>query len=211
MSTDIKFEIGGRYRNRSGWYEVLEISGDSIQIRYEKDGREQAVDIKTQKRIIENILIEEESISPHNDVSLNRRYFMTLGYISRHGFVEAIIPLKSKNGFDRNYFQIKACHPSSDLPGYYLHTDPFVDKWGVEMRLTFDIPKSISLSDLDFGGPFRPVDSPELGKLRINNNELCYKLLKLGFELGGSQNIQEIEMNIPEGYRLDFRKGLVID
>lgn len=211
MPADIKFEIGGRYRNRFGWYEILEISGDRIHIRYEMDGREQTVDIKTQKRIIGNIFIEEESVSPYNDVSLNRKYFTTLGYISNHGFVEAIIPLKSKNGFDRNYFQIKGHHPSSDLQGYYLHTDPHVDKWGVEMRLTFDIPKAISLSDLNFGGPFMPVDSPESGKLRINNNELCYRLLKIGFELGGNQNVQEIEVNIPERYRIDFRKGSSID
>lgn len=211
MPERLVFEIGGRYRNRIGWYEVLDIKGDQMRIRYELDRREDSVNIRMQTRIIENISMEEERVSPHSTVSQNQRYFTTLGYLSRHGFIEAIIPPKSKNGFDRNYYRIKGRHPSAGLQGYYVHPDPDVDKWGVEMRLTFVIPSSISESDLDFGGPFTPVESPYPNKLRINNNDFCYRLLNIGFDLGENHDAAEILENIPDRHKNDFRNGLSIN
>jgi len=210
MPSEIIFEIGGRYRNRFGWYEVLRINGDQMHIRYELDGREDNVSMAIQKRIVENISREEERVSPHDDISKNQTYFFTLGYICKHGFIEADIPPKSKNGFDRNYHRMKGRYPTSGLPGYYVHPDPDVDKWGVEMRLTFKIPSTISLSDLDFGG-FSPVECPgATNKLRINSNAFCYRLLAMGFELGEHHNISKVETSIPERYRAEFRSGLVI-
>jgi hypothetical protein len=155
--------------------------------------------------------LEEEGVSPYSDASQSQKYFTTLGYLSRHGFIEAIIPPKSKNGFDRNYYRIKGRHPIAGLQGYYVHPDLDVDKWGVEMRLTFDIPNSISESELDFGGPFTPVESPDSRKLRINNNEFCYRLLNIGFELGENHDAGEILENIPERHKNDFRNGLTIN
>jgi hypothetical protein len=210
MPERIAFEIGGRYRNRIGWYEVLDIRGDEMRIRYELNQREDDVSIKTQTRIVENMMREEERVTPHASPSQNQRYFITLGYLSRHSFIEAIIPPKSQAGFDRNYFRIKGRHPSAGLQGYYVHPDLHVDKWGVEMRLTFDIPSSILESDLDFGGPFTPVLSPDPGKLRINNNEFCYRLLGLGFELGENHNATEILANVPQRHKSDFQHGLTI-
>ena len=211
MLERIVFEIGRRYRNRIGWYEVLNIQHEQMRIRYELNGREDDVSVRIQTRILENISLEEERVSPYSDASRNQKYFTTLGYLSRHGFIEAIIPLKSKNGFDRNYYGIKGRHPSTGIQGYYVHTDPDVDKWGVEMRLTFDIPNGISESELDFGGSFTPVESPDPKKLRINNNQFCYKLLNIGFELGENHDGAEILRNIPECHRNDFRNGLTIN
>lgn len=31
------FKIGGRYRNRLGWYEVIGISENNVEIQYEND------------------------------------------------------------------------------------------------------------------------------------------------------------------------------
>lgn len=64
MSNEFKFEVGGRYRNRLGWYEVLGINGDQLRVRYEKDGREDVLSAKLQARIIVNLSREEEFISP---------------------------------------------------------------------------------------------------------------------------------------------------
>jgi len=65
---EINFEIGGRYRNRKGWYEVLDIEGDSIKVRYEMDAEETTLNIEIQKRIILNISQEEAKIKVQEKV-----------------------------------------------------------------------------------------------------------------------------------------------
>jgi hypothetical protein len=210
MSTDgeIRFEVGGRYRNRLGWYQVLDINGTDLKVRYEDDGREDNLPIELQKRIILNISIEESSVTPYTDEDKNKQFFVTMGYLSNNSFIEAIIPPKSQNGFDITFHRIKGRHPDAESEeGYYVHHDSNVDKWGVEMRLTFEIPKKISLNQLDFGSSVRIVESPDYDKKRINNNGLCWKLLSFGFELGARHNLDAIESKVPERYRENYQEG----
>jgi hypothetical protein len=37
MPNEVEFEVGGRYRNRLDWYEVLGINGDQLKVRYENE------------------------------------------------------------------------------------------------------------------------------------------------------------------------------
>jgi hypothetical protein len=205
MPEEIIFEVGGRYRNRLGWYEILNIKENIIEVRYESDGRNDQLDIALQKRIIQNISFEEHRVIPYTDHGRNEKYFRTLGYLSFNCFIEAVIPLKSKAGFDRTFAKIKGRFPQENEQGYYVHNDPAVDKWGVEMRLTF--PKK-DTADMDFGGLYAPVRSPDPEELRINSNELCYHLLNMGFNLGKIHDIERIKANIPDRYRTAFEKGL---
>jgi len=206
MAGQIKFEVGGRYRNRTGWYEVLEIIGNEIKVRYENNGVVENLSIGIQTRIISNITFEEESLSPYKIESNNRQYFKTLGYISQSCMIEAILPSKSVSGFESNYYKIKGHLPQKGS-GYYIHGEN-VKKWGVEMRLTFTIPQSIAIDELDFGGSVTLVKSPEPNMLRINNNEFCYKLLQLGFDLGTKHDTESIKHEIPEHLRSSFEEGL---
>ena len=50
---DHAFEIGGNYRNRRGRYEVIELEGSRMVIRY-SDGDTLEADVKTQWRIWQN-------------------------------------------------------------------------------------------------------------------------------------------------------------
>lgn len=56
---DELFEVGRKYRNRDGRYEVLEINGDKMLIRYD-DGRTQRVTVRIQERIWRNMLADRE-------------------------------------------------------------------------------------------------------------------------------------------------------
>jgi hypothetical protein len=199
------FETGGRYRNRLGWYEVLSINGNILKVRYESDGREDSLDIATQKRIIQNMSLEEQRVIPYADHIRNETYFRTLGCLSVNCFIEAIIPFKSKSGFDKTFMRIKGRIPCRNEQGYYIHNDPSVDKWGIEMRLTFPIRDT---TNLDFGGSYVPVRSPDPTELRINSNELCYHLLSMGFNLGKMHDIKTIRASIPERYRGAFEEGI---
>ncbi len=63
MTKEPYFVAGGRYRNRQGWYEVLEIQGVKMKVRYESDGIEEVLDMETQKRIIDNMVVDERKTS----------------------------------------------------------------------------------------------------------------------------------------------------
>ena len=73
MTEKIKFEVGGRYKNRLGWYKVSEIKKDEIMVRYEKDGRDDNLDIEMQTRIIMNMTWEEERVSAQKNTSSKRK------------------------------------------------------------------------------------------------------------------------------------------
>lgn len=67
MAQQIKFEVGGRYRNRLGWYKVLEIKKNELMVSYEKDGRDDNLDIELQTRITKNMNWEDERLSTQNN------------------------------------------------------------------------------------------------------------------------------------------------
>ncbi len=208
-SEDVHFQVGGRYRNRLGWYEVLDIEGSKMTFCYESDGRKDTSDIALQQRIFFNISAEEEKVTPYDETDYNKQYFKTLGYLTKKGFIEAIIPPKSKDGFDSTYYGIKRQFPQDNQPGYYVH-DQGVDKWGTEMRLTFKIPKTISENELAFGPSVNVRESPNRDELRINKNSLCWYLLEIGFNLGSNHDTNQIKSNIPEKYKENFQKGISI-
>jgi hypothetical protein len=59
MTEEIKFEIGEKYENMKGAFEVLAIRRDSMDIRWE-DGEEISTSIDLQKRIIERMQFEKD-------------------------------------------------------------------------------------------------------------------------------------------------------
>ncbi|MDI7260732.1 MAG: DNA-3-methyladenine glycosylase I [Thermodesulfobacteriota bacterium] len=81
MNSEIQFEIGGRYKNRNGWYEVIEINGDRLHIRCEKDGIEANLGMEMQKRIMANMTLEEKQESPplvQNKINISNESFKEL-------------------------------------------------------------------------------------------------------------------------------------
>lgn len=56
---EIEFEVGGKYENMKGTYEVLSINDDTMQIRWET-GEEAETDIDFQRRIIERMAFEQQ-------------------------------------------------------------------------------------------------------------------------------------------------------
>jgi hypothetical protein len=59
MTEEIKFEVGEKYENMKGAFEVLAIRRDSMDIRWE-DGEEISTPIDLQRRIIERMQFEKE-------------------------------------------------------------------------------------------------------------------------------------------------------
>lgn len=58
----VEFEVGQQYENRKGIYEVLEIQGDAMRIRW-KSGEEVDTTVDMQSRIIDGMQRELEHIT----------------------------------------------------------------------------------------------------------------------------------------------------
>lgn len=204
------FIVGGRYSNRLGEYEVLTILGDEMLIRYD-DGREARVTRSTQARIAQNMATEAADLSPYPKTQRgsNEAFFWSIGFLAaRVRMLEAIIPPKSLAGFLKDYIGITNQRPRHGQSGYYVHR-PRVDKWGCELRITFEASDA-EVARLDFGPTVNVVDSPGRrgSQWRINNNGFWWRLLRFGFSMGDMQNDGAIRANIPAVFREQVDDGL---
>ena len=205
-----RFLVGGRYRNRIGEYEVLDIVGNQLRVVYD-DGTEATLAADFQSRIMSNIALETATFEPYpgaGAAARNRRYFQTVGFLAtRITMMEAIVPPRAQAGFVQTYREITGNPPQVGAVGYYVH-QPQVDKWGNELRITFDA-SGLELQGLDFGPGASPVDNPGLIGVswRINNNSLWWRLLRLGFKMGNQQVLADIRDRIPHAYKGDFDNG----
>ena len=204
------FLIGGRYRNRRGEYEVMDVVGNQLHVVY-NDGAEDVLDAIVQERIMRNIALETTAVAPYRNAGAldrNRRYFRSLGFLaSRVTMMEAIVHPKAQAGFVDTYRTIVGRPPQVGAIGYYVHQQE-VDKWGNELRITFDA-SATELQVLDFGPGVAAVENPSGAETswRINRNSFWWDLLRVGFRMGNHQILDEIRDSIPQEYRGEFDDG----
>jgi|CXWK01.1.fsa_nt_gi hypothetical protein len=67
MTTTHSFTAGGRYRNRSGDYEVLSIDGEMMTVRYDDHGGQATLKVEAQVRIWQNMLDDELAADRRSD------------------------------------------------------------------------------------------------------------------------------------------------
>ena len=177
---DTSFLIGGRYRNRIGEYEVLDIQGNHLRVRYD-DGREDTLDARIQARIIENMRLETQRISPYPSErphDRNHNFFRSIGFLAKRvTMLEAIVHPRAQDGFAETYRSIVGRNPSAGQDGYYVHA-PEADKWGNELRVTFDATEG-EIAELDLGPDVDIVANPGAPgySWRINRNAFWWYLL----------------------------------
>jgi len=204
------FLVGGRYRNRKGEYEVLEITGRTLRVLYD-DGKDDNLDAEVQARISKNMEREVQSVEPYsgtNSQPKNQRFFRSLGFlVSRSTMLEAIVHPRAQAGFVETYRTITGQRPATGQEGYYVHV-PSTDKWGNELRVTFTATDA-ELTALDFGSDINVRVNPgTAGSWRINNNRFWWFLLRMGFNMGGRQSQNVILPNVPLQYRGEFNSGI---
>ena len=208
-----QFLVGGRYRNRRGEYEVLDVVGDQLRVLYD-NGTEGILDAKAQERIMRNMALETAALEPYRGAGSsdrNKRYFQSVGFLaSRITMMEAIVPHRAQAGFVQTYRGISGQAPQGGAVGYYVHNQQ-VDKWGNELRITFNA-SATELQGLDFGPGVQVVVNP--GQIdvswRINNNAFWWSLLRLRFRMGNQQDLAGIRETIPPVYKREFDDGAEI-
>ena len=206
-----RFLIGGRYKNRRGEYEVMDVAGDKLRVVYD-DGIEDVLDGKAQERIIRNMALETTAHEPYRGPGAseqNKQYFKSLGFLgSRITMMEAIVPPRAQAGFVETYRAIVGNPPQVGAVGFYVHHQE-VDKWGNELRITFDATGA-ELQGLDFGLGVNVVVNPGNvnASWRVNRNAFWWNLLRLGFRMGNQQVLDEIRRGVPQDYRREFDNGI---
>ena len=82
MSDKIQFQVGIKYENRKGVFEVISIKGDSMIIQWE-NGEKISTNIELQQRIIEEMekeRQERERLEPKDNVTIQKHQRKTLNF-----------------------------------------------------------------------------------------------------------------------------------
>lgn len=194
------FYVGGYYRDRTQGYEVVEMSGQGMTVRYddgstERIGRD-SMDIKA--RIYANILSEFKIAHPVT----TDEYFWTLGFLAAHGRFDAELPNQVVDRFLQQYRHLSGEATSIEHPNVMRLGE--VDKWGPELRIYFpDPPQKVDL------GPGVEVRAGQTdGMNRVNNNTLWNKLIRIGFRVGKDHDCESIRNSIPDEKRHLFDEGM---
>jgi hypothetical protein len=199
------FEIGGRYRNEKGSYEVLVLGDGKMRVRYDSDA-EQDLECALQAKIISRLNQEEMSAIPPNAAADKQKQLAwTLGALARHGTLEAHVPPQSKKGFFSTYRKHWE-NADEQTPGYYPIADAG-SKWGPQLRISF--PAKIE-NDERFTLPqdVQTVAAPDGQVRRINKNSFWWHLVEqLGFKLGNTQDTKRICSRLPEDLQEEFLDG----
>lgn len=201
------FVVGARYTNRRGTYEVLNVSPEGMTVRYDGGQEFNISSLDTEERIVRNVALEEKERTPFPQKDTrNHAYFQALGFLAARSRIEAIVPSKAREGFEQTYARStgEKAVPGRDM--YYLHADPKVDKWGVELRVSF-LASDNERHAIETAMEITTVAGSEPGEHRINNNGFIWRLFQTGFRLGLEQELNRILRLVPDSFRGDFRKG----
>jgi hypothetical protein len=202
----MQFEIGGRYRNRKGWYEVLAIHAGKLVARYD-DGTEARLNPEMQRGIIGNIAKDEARVTPYPAGDARQQgWARTIGILAASARLEAEVPPKSAEGFQRAYAESTGDNSVWQSPTVYL-LEEGVDKWGSELRIYF--PKSIVDDCFVLPAGVSVVKGFSPNEMRINDNGYWWSLVRdLGFRVGAPQDIASIRTRMPENLRTAFDEGI---
>lgn len=203
----VTFFVGQRYRNRKGEYEVLQLQGDSMKVRY-NDGSEQILAISTQATIFENMQREDNKSSKKPSTKpQNQQFYWSLGFLlARNPNLIAFIPQHALDSFKDKFLDATGRELLDNDKGITIHP-PGTDKRWYELRVTFTA-RANELYLLNFGHDVNIVEgSPDSKLWNINNNRFFLRLLEFNFSTGSQQNKTSIESAIPNQYLDAFNEG----
>ena len=134
-------------------------------------------------------------------------FFVVLGYLSspdRMCKLDAEVPFDKEQKFKDKYAELSGITPRVDDHNFFLWPEG-ANKWSVELRIYFranrdNIPHAI----LDMIVTPRPHTAYNC---RINNNKFIWELIKHGFLLGDTQDVQRIRERVPPEHIFSFERG----
>lgn len=153
-----------------------------------------------------NAIINSHIVS--GAIPSSKNFFRVIGYLAKNGHMHAFMSDRYADTFISKYKDMTGDYPK----GHIIHvSDKYGDsrKWGVELRLSYNLPHGMSSKDIDLG-PFTGCVEPVSGsnyEYNINNNNFCWYLISIGFRIGKDHPIDSVLSNISDEYKEDFKKG----
>jgi len=153
-----------------------------------------------------NTMINSHIVS--GAIPSSKNFFKSIGYFAKSGHMHAFMSDKYTDTFISKYKDMTGDYPK----GHIIHvTDQYKNprKWGIELRLSYNLPHGISSKNIDLG-PFTGYVEPVSGsnyEYNINNNNFCWYLISIGFRVGKDHPTDIILSNIPDEYKEDFKEG----
>jgi hypothetical protein len=120
---------------------------------------------------------------------MNRYYVAALLVLAKKARIEVVLISDGVDRFVRKYTRIKGRAPNMRMVSR-LHPD--ADKWGNQLRI---ICKRISENEIEVlrrGLHIGHIYPNPAGGYRFGNNQLVWTLLRLGFDVAGNQDYEEI-------------------
>jgi len=132
-------------------------------------------------------------------------FYSSIGFILAHQTqLLAFIPPKAKKDFWDKFNEATGRDPLPDEQGLVLHPEG-TNKFWHECRITFKATERETLRL--FLGDDIIVAGQDENHWNINNNNLFFRLLELGFNSGYKQDKQAVQVNIPEEHLQSFLEG----
>ena len=190
----IVFHVGGQYFNRLGTYTVKSMDKINMVVVMDGSKEERKLKISHAARVYSNIKLEERKcLMGIQDMDSQANFAWTLGVICAIGRLEVEVGYFYWDIFSKRYVGATGLDPTG-LPRCY-RLDVNTDKPGHETRVYF--PKWLINEDyFTFPKGVKWVDSTNNSEKRVNNNEMWWNLIRLGFRLVEKQNAAEIARNL---------------
>jgi len=186
----IVFHVGGQYCNRLGTYTVKSMDKTNMVVVMDESGDEKTLKISNAARVYSNIKLEErKTLMGIRDADLQANFTWTLGVICAIGRLEVEVGYFYWDIFYKRYFGVTGIDPTG-LPRCY-RLDINTDKPGHETMVYF--PKWLTEEPcFTFPRGVKWVSSTNGKEMRVNNNEMWWNMIGLGFRLGEKQDVNKI-------------------
>jgi len=153
-----------------------------------------------------NTMINSHIVS--GTIPSSKNFFRAIGYFAKNGHMHAFMSDKYADTFISKYKDVTGDYPN----GHIVHTTDkygYSRKWGMELRLSYNLPQDTTSKNIDLG-PFTGYVEPVSGsnyEYNINNNNFCWYLISIGFQIGKNHPMERVSSNIPDEYKEEFKKG----
>ena len=199
------FEVGKQYSNNNGEYIPLGIRGDVMRVRYHT-GKEQTLSVAMQTRIYENRNLrqptEQGYIRKHQE---GYQSYWTLGFLANRIVHLGVNIITGRESEFRDQYKITTGKELTPEQIGISFLREGANQWGNQGVIAFSA-KENELVLLKFRNT--PYLTNQLNIFEVKDIHYFWFALENGFQIGGKQDISNIQKLIPTTDKDSFNKGL---
>lgn len=223
---NVGLRLGESYTDTIGNYRVNSIVDGKVSI-VRMNGKEEIVDLeilaeKTIERYLSNIAQDKNRHSRRVSANDGRKgnsysrkpflfspssdFYRSLGYLAKNSILYVRILVKDKEDFHEEFFELKGYDPVVE-PGVFciLKSNEGTSQFASELSVVVRTPAW----DLDTGNIKPEGGKKSTGsKAFFHSADMVWWLLKIGFNVGRPNDIEQIRSSVPDWFKESFDLGL---